>query len=237
MTTKTKTDPVTEAEEYLAKSTQTLTDAEGHDRGLRERLLAGDTDVTAEMLAESGHAVEFARLGVEGAKVFLQGAQEKARRDRLAALTAEATALAGDPDAAIEAMKVIEEAVYGLVVADSARYQNLTRWIGTARREGVPQYEPNAKNRPDSKGRLPYRELSDEHGHVGWQEAGMGRPETFYAAGRKFTRNGNPGELIRAALERACRRAGGRSADFLDLNHKPHPRLIDTPEEWIRDNY
>lgn len=237
MPVKEKVGPVAGAEANLAAAVQAEEAALEHDRKLREKILSGEGTVTADELAESGHAIEHAKVGTEAARLALAGAQKVERYERLRALTDEATMLAGDPAFALDAMKVIEEAVYNLVVADSARYKNLTRWIGEARRLGVPEYEPNAKNRPDSKGRMPYRELSDEHGHVGWQEAGMGRAETFYAAGRKFTRNNNPGELIRAAIDRACRRAGGRDADYLDLNHRPHPRLIDTPEEWIRDNY
>lgn len=236
MPTKTAPDPVAEAQAALTTATQAEHDARQHNDELRQRILDGDQGVTAEDLAAAAHSVEHAVLGVEAAQLAAQAAEQTARRQRLAELTAEVTALAGDPDAAIEAVSVIEEAVHGLLVADNARHQNLTRWIMTARREGVPQLEPNAKDRPDNKGRMPYRELSDEHGHVGWQEPGMGRTETFYAGGRKITRS-NPGELIRAAIERACQRAGGRTADYLELNHRPDPRVTNDPEGWIRERY
>jgi len=239
MATKTQTDPVAEAEAALVAAAAVLDAAKEHDRQLRQKLLDSEGTVTAQELADSGHAKEHAELGVEAAQLALAGAQKSVRLDRLAQLSAEAVELAGDPEAAIEAMQVIEEAVYGLVVADNARYQNLTRWIATAKREGVPEYEPNGKTRTDSQGRakVPYKELSAEHGGIGWQEAFMGRGEVFYAAGRRISRTFNPGEFIRAAVERACRRAGGRTADYLNLDHKPDPRLIDNPQEWIRERY
>jgi len=237
MTTKTLTDPVAEAEAALVTARDAEQEAVDALQRLDAQIISGDTTVTVQDRADAEHAVTHARLITQGAAQALQNAMDTARRERLAKLSAEAVELAGDPDAAIEAMQVIEEAVYGLLVADSARYQNLTRWISTARREGVPQFEPGAKLRPDSKGRMPYTELSDEHGNVGWQEAGMGRAETFYAAGRKFSRSNNPGELIRAAVDRACQRAGGRTGDYLQLNHRPDSRLVADPEGWIRDRY
>ncbi|MEV5711249.1 hypothetical protein [Actinoallomurus sp. NPDC052274] len=235
--TKTATDPIAEARQQLDTARQAEADARNHNDELRRRILDGDQAVTAEDLADAGHALDHARLATEAAELAYESARRAARLVRLDALAEDIRANAGDPEAAITAVRQIEEAVAVLLAADTNRYRNIARWTAAMRGEGVPQYEPLAKNRPNAKGRMPYRELSAEHAHLGWQPAAMGHGDQVFVGDRRIGSDGHVGWLIRTAVERACRRTGGRGADWLGLDHKPPEQLVSDPEGWIRGNY
>lgn len=238
MPTKTQTDPLADAESAVVAAAQVLENAKEHDRQLRQRLLDGEATVTAQELADSGHAIEHAKLGTEAAQLALAGIQKTARQERLAALADEITTKSGDPAEVSEAVKAIGEAVYVILTAEQNRYQNMGRWIAQMRREGIPEYSPNGKARTDGQGRAhtPYKVLSGDHAHLGWQPAGMGHGDVVYAAGRRIA-DISPGFLIRAGIERACRRAGGRLYATLGLENATHPALIEDPEGWLRERY
>lgn len=235
-TTKTApaTDPVAEAQNKNAEAQTAELDARQRCDDLRAAVLRGE-DVTPEHLAEAGHALEHAQLGAEAARLALEGAQRQARLDRLDVLREDIRAGAGSPAEAAEAMALIEEGAARLVALCATRRQSITRWVAALRREQVPRYDPNGKVRTDAQGRrtVPYKELSAEHGHMGWREAAMGFTDTVYVSGRSITPI-SAAELTAAALDRGCRRAGHHPALLGNVSAgSANPDLARDPRVWL----
>ncbi len=102
------TDPVAEAAQALA-------DAEGAFNALHDRLLAGDTTITAFEYATAEGAVNFARARLAAAERAERERVERERRDTLAALQARLRGL--DPKPVEKARQRLAEALEAYVLA------------------------------------------------------------------------------------------------------------------------
>ncbi len=223
--TKTRAaDPVADAREALTAAQQTHQDAHTVRDGYKERILAGDVEVSTQQYADAAHALEVAALREQAAAAALQRAQHDARRQRLTALADQTKEKAGTPDAALNAMKRIEEAVADLVAVGAGRQQLIAHTTATMRKEGVPEHG--------------FRDtLTDEHAHLGWKLAGMGHGDTLYVGDRVIT-DVNVGKLIGAAIDRGCQ-AAGRNVHWLRpvLEVNGNRDIAQDPAAWLARHY
>lgn len=232
MTTKTVT--IDEADRQLNKASEHLTN-------LKAKILdKGPGAVSAEELGDAAHAVEHARLTVQHAAEAAEAEAKRQRLARLQELKAEILDQAGDVDAALDAMRQIEQAAALLISTCSGRQKLIGKWTQALRAAGVPRYEAGGKIRTHVDGRTygPATQLTDEHAGMGWTEATMGRGDTVHVDDRKLTQL-SPGILIAAALERAARAAGygiGHLAPIVEVQGHAQG-AVDDPETWLRARY
>lgn len=230
----TTTVSVVDAEQQLATASAALDQ-------LKAKLLDhGPGAVTPQELAEAAAAVEHARLTIEHAVKTVEDNAAAERLDHLQLLKQQILGQAGDVDAALDAMRQLEDAAALLIATCAGRQGAINKWSAAMRAADVPQYEPNGKTRTTADGHttVPYTRLSDEHAGMGWTEAGMGRSDAVYVDDRRIAHI-NPGTLIAAALERAARTAG-YGIRYLQPAIEVHGNdraAHDNPEAWLRARY
>lgn len=233
-------DPVRDARDQLAAAQDAERDTQAALDGFRDRILSGDTEVTATQYADAAHAAEVAQLRTQAAARALQDTERGARVHRLTTYRDEQILpAAGNPDDALRALQLIAEGTALLVRDEANRRRNLAGWIGNLRREGVPELEPHGKTRTDGMGRVhePYTAVTGEHAHLGWQQARMGAPESVQAGDRSISAV-SAGLLIAAGIAMGCRQAGQNPqalAPSLEVN--ANQDLVAAPERWLQARY
>lgn len=219
MPTKEVADPVTTAQTALTAAVQAETDALEHDRRLRQKVLDSEGTVTAQELADSGHQIERARLGVEAARLTHQAAQRNARLGRLRDLEAEIISTAGSSDDVTAAMAKIREGVTELVTLCGTRQAHFGRWLATMRREGIP-------NSADT---------DEVNNHLGWVTSDW-TGDTI-KAGTRTVRMVRPGLLVEAALIQGAEAAGQSAGSLAPLQLGNNRDLVDDPAGYLTKNW
>ena len=228
---------VEDAARRLAEARQSATEAKDRCASLRESLLAGG-NVTAKALADAGHAKEYADLSVEAASLALEGARRQARLERLEELAREIQDGAGLPAEILEAMEMIQEGARRIVAATENRRKNLYTWVSRLQRDGVPQLDTHGKVRTNALGVTsePYRETSEDHGNLGWREAGMGRGASVHVGGRAIA-DVSSGVLISAAIARGGKAAGLPNVRYIGISGDPVQELAADPAAWLEARF
>lgn len=218
MSTKTKTDPVAEAEAALLAATETLDAAKEHDRQLRQKVLDGEATVTAQDLADSGMNIEHATLGADAARQRYQRAQDTARLDRLRELRAEIYA-AGSSDEMSAAMRTAVEGLQRIIGLCATRRDNNARWLQTMIREGITNG----------------RDVSDDNAGLGWfsSDWDLGGLVLDDHQLRVI-----PAEMLIGSALLAAAEAAGEPASYLGATEPPHNReQREDPEAWARKRW
>lgn len=211
---------VQEAEQQLATATATI------DQLKAKILDHGPGSVTAEELGQAALDVEHAKLVIQHALKTAEDNAAAERLDHLRLLKAQILDQAGDPSAALDAMRQIEEAAAALIQACTGRQQLISHATAAMRKAGVPRHEPHDKARTTTDAGL------------GWSDAGMGRGDEIHVDGRRIS-SINPALLIAAALQRATKQTGrtvNHLAPVIELQSSAQGAAQD-PEAWLRARY
>ncbi|WP_331448018.1 hypothetical protein [Streptomyces xanthochromogenes] len=209
---------LTDEQHELVQANTARTEAVDTLTALKQKILDhGPDSVTAQELADAAARVEHAGLAAQHAAVAAESARQADRRKRLDSLKSHILHEAGNAAEALDAMARLEDAAAKLIATCGGRQQNIARWIGAMRLEGVPEGEEDAG--------------------LTWRQAGMGHSDSVTVDGRTIGQV-NAGIIIGAALDRAARRTGYgvmhlQPSVLVDVDR----RAVDQPEAWLRARY
>lgn len=214
----TKTDPVTGARDALRDAQRARDEAAARLESFKDRILAGDQDVSPTDYGDAAHELEHAELKVQAAAIALVAAERDARLRTLEDLRAEIIAETGTPEDALKDWHALAEIAGRIVARCNARQRNIVKWTRTLHRNGVPERDPKTGPDPD-------------HAGLGWARAGMGVGDSVLVDGRRIQAL-EPGMIIGSAAV-----AGARAAGVNYLRLDPNPQIEDDPEHWFRTRY
>ncbi|MWA02176.1 hypothetical protein F8568_017700 [Actinomadura sp. LD22] len=214
----TKTDPVQDARDALTAAQRARDEAAAELESFKDRILAGDDDVSPRDYGDAALAVEHAELKVQAAALTVQAAERDARHRTLAELRAEIITETGTADEALKEWQDVRDAVARLVARCHGRHRNIPRWQRDMHRNGVPERTPKTGPEP-------------EHAGLGWARAGMGTGDSVFVDERRIQPI-EPGMLIGSAAY-----AGARAAGVGYLRITPNQQIEDDPERWFRTRY
>lgn len=243
MTTTTKTtnppaDPVTAAESSLAEAQRRADDAHAGLENYKNQILTGGPGaVSPEDYATAGHRAEHAALELEAAQLAHASALESARQGRLAEI-AERVQDIGDPAAMRAALAALTDAAVKVMNLCDDRNAAVRQATADMRHEGVPKLEPIAKTQwhPDGSVTEPYKQVTDEHGRLGWSTAvgALGGGHDAVTVDAHQVRVLDPGELIAIGLHDALQRTGKQRGVLApDVQVTPHRGYTDDPERYL----
>lgn len=204
-----------DAEQQLTAATATLDQ-------LKAKILGqGPGTVTAEELGTAALAVEHARLTVQHAGQQAMTEAEAVRQQQLHELKARILDQAGDVDAALDAMRKIQDAAAVLITACTGRQQLIAQATATMRKASVPPLS---------------RRAAAQNAGLAWSDAGMGRSDELHVDGRKIGPV-NAGMLIASAIQQATRTAGCTPGHLSPALEVGGPSIVGDPEVWLRTRY
>lgn len=182
----------------------------------------GPGSVTAEELGQAALDVEHAKLTLDHAAKQAEELAAAERLDNLQLLKQQILRDAGDTDAALNAMRRIEDGVAALIDVGAGRQQLIAQSAAAMRRAGVPR---------NTDGQ------ADQHAGLAWSDATAFGSDAVHVDGRRIG-NVNAGLLIAAAISRGCRTAG-RSTAWLGgtVQVNGDPAVDNDPETWLRKHF
>ncbi|MBD2897369.1 hypothetical protein amrb99_63290 [Actinomadura sp. RB99] len=214
----TKTDPVQDAREALERAQRARDEAAAALESFKDRILAGDDDVSPRDYGDAALAAEHAELKVQAAALTVHAAEREARHRTLEELRAEIIAESGTAEEALKEWQDVRDAVSRLVARLHTRHRNIPRWTRDMHRAGVPERSPKVGPEP-------------EHAGLGWSRAGMGTGDSVFVGDRRIQPI-EPGMLIGSAAY-----AGAKAAGVGYLRITENKQIEDDPERWFRSRY